>query len=407
MSLSPTATLVDVSPIDLKHSYSADEASFYPRDLMSLSGTNDFPFLLDTTTPTTASSKQATFAFPSPPPSIHASDSGLDFDLDSFAHCSPASDAAFGLITTPTSSKNVISPKTVSVAQVPAPLPASAFSSLTGSGFDSKVYGDISGSTDFLAVEALSNHHLQRYFHYKALAAQAEAEAAAAASQHAFGQMYPPIGPSSQSVYGVSAPAQHQFHPVPFPAPSVAAQQQQVAAAAMHAQANAHMQAHDAALAQVQQQRNMPMNYYMPTTQRASFESMGASQPMWSRQSITSSVTSPPYPSTPNFSQAALPQMMSKTTTSTSLPGVPLAPLVHTSRSLSEGEAEMEDELDGSDDDDESTSIPSMAVANPHGGGRGYVPGKTPDDPKKRHKCNVCGRGFARAFNLKVCFFPF
>jgi hypothetical protein len=42
-------------------------------------------------------------------------------------------------------------------------------------------------------------------------------------------------------------------------------------------------------------------------------------------------------------------------------------------------------------------------ILNPHGGGRGYIPGKTPDDPKKRHKCDVCGRGFARAFNLKVC----
>ncbi|KLT46052.1 hypothetical protein CC85DRAFT_239777 [Cutaneotrichosporon oleaginosum] len=41
------------------------------------------------------------------------------------------------------------------------------------------------------------------------------------------------------------------------------------------------------------------------------------------------------------------------------------------------------------------------AITNIHGGGRGYIPGKTPDDPRKRHKCQVCGRGFARAFNLK------
>lgn len=41
-------------------------------------------------------------------------------------------------------------------------------------------------------------------------------------------------------------------------------------------------------------------------------------------------------------------------------------------------------------------------VRNPLGGGRGYVPGETPDDPKKRHKCEVCGRGFARLYNLKV-----
>lgn len=40
-------------------------------------------------------------------------------------------------------------------------------------------------------------------------------------------------------------------------------------------------------------------------------------------------------------------------------------------------------------------------IRNPFGGGRGYVPGETPDDPSKRHKCEVCGRGFARLFNLK------
>lgn len=41
-------------------------------------------------------------------------------------------------------------------------------------------------------------------------------------------------------------------------------------------------------------------------------------------------------------------------------------------------------------------------IRNPFGGGRGYVPGETPDDPSKRHKCEICGRGFARLFNLKV-----
>ena len=45
-------------------------------------------------------------------------------------------------------------------------------------------------------------------------------------------------------------------------------------------------------------------------------------------------------------------------------------------------------------------------IRNPLGGGRGYVPGETPDDPSKKHKCEVCGRGFARLFNLKVSWFP-
>jgi hypothetical protein len=47
----------------------------------------------------------------------------------------------------------------------------------------------------------------------------------------------------------------------------------------------------------------------------------------------------------------------------------------------------------------------SKVILNPLGGGRGYVPGETPDDPKKRHKCDVCGRSFARLFNLKVSLF--
>lgn len=46
--------------------------------------------------------------------------------------------------------------------------------------------------------------------------------------------------------------------------------------------------------------------------------------------------------------------------------------------------------------------VPVNMIRNPHGGGRGYVPGETPEDPKKKHKCGICGRGFARLYNLKV-----
>lgn len=46
--------------------------------------------------------------------------------------------------------------------------------------------------------------------------------------------------------------------------------------------------------------------------------------------------------------------------------------------------------------------LPASMIRNPHGGGRGYVPGETQEDPKKRHKCGICGRGFARLYNLKV-----
>lgn len=46
--------------------------------------------------------------------------------------------------------------------------------------------------------------------------------------------------------------------------------------------------------------------------------------------------------------------------------------------------------------------LPAGMVRNPHGGGRGYIPGETPVDPKKKHMCGICGRGFARLYNLKV-----
>lgn len=52
-------------------------------------------------------------------------------------------------------------------------------------------------------------------------------------------------------------------------------------------------------------------------------------------------------------------------------------------------------------EDDSTSGSSSSCVRNPHGGGRGYVPGETPEDPKKKHKCPICGRGFARLFNLK------
>lgn len=72
------------------------------------------------------------------------------------------------------------------------------------------------------------------------------------------------------------------------------------------------------------------------------------------------------------------------------------------------GDAEDAESSDSEEPRDSSRDSSSLdlhsvsSVPNMHGGGRGYVPGATPDDPKKRHKCDVCGRGFARAFNLKV-----
>ena len=101
---------------------------------------------------------------------------------------------------------------------------------------------------------------------------------------------------------------------------------------------------------------------------------------------------------------------MAETATTDSLPAFAPTPVVG-SKAPSvdrEGEMELDDELDeitsepGPDVHDVKPTIPTMPIANLHGGGRGYVPGETPEDPKKRHKCQICGRGFARAFNLKV-----
>ncbi len=81
-----------------------------------------------------------------------------------------------------------------------------------------------------------------------------------------------------------------------------------------------------------------------------------------------------------------------------------VAPSVATSEQSprSEGESESDDagvSTSSGSIDTRLVSVNGLALTNLHGGGRGYVPGKTPDDPEKRHKCQVCGRGFARAFN--------
>jgi hypothetical protein len=71
----------------------------------------------------------------------------------------------------------------------------------------------------------------------------------------------------------------------------------------------------------------------------------------------------------------------------------------------SEGEVEL-DRMSAISEDDVKPQLPTdIPLTNLNGGGRGYVPGQTPDDPKKRHRCAVCGRSFARAFNLKVRIF--
>ena len=280
-------------------------------------------------------------------------------------------------------------------------------------------------------AEALSNHHLQRYFHYKALAAQAEAEvnALAAIQNEPFEallagfSMPDPSVPykdesnnnnmlayqtqPSQSFYGVGAGVPQQGYSFSY--------QPQQAASMHHAQAQAHLQAHDAAaraaVAVQQQPRASLGGYFVPASNRSSFD-VGPPQSLWSRASLSSqqSAASPPFPSTPNYTtqQMMAPpapalahaQYMAKSASTSSMSMT--RPIQPPSLPLSEGENELEDELEDDDESMGQATLDGMPMTNLHGGGRGYVPGKTPDDPKKRHKCNLCGRGFARAFNLKV-----
>jgi len=245
-------------------------------------------------------------------------------------------------------------------------------------------------------AEALRQHHFQRFLHYQALAEQAEAHARQMGKQL---EMYSIPMPDAN----VNAPAPYGFVNNnmkmvnnAMPMQSVPMQQQPFAPVDMwqsapapvapvinyHAQAQAHMQAHQAAQASF----NMTAApFFMPTQDH-----------VWSRQSMSaSSSTSASVPTTP-AAMMSVPMATSVTAPST----------VAMSRVAS---SEGEYELDGCSvisEDDIKPQLPTdIPLTNLNGGGRGYVPGETPDDPKKRHRCGVCGRSFARAFNLKVCYF--
>jgi len=251
-------------------------------------------------------------------------------------------------------------------------------------------------------AEALRQHHFQRFLHYQALAEQAEEQARQMGKQLGLYDINMPMDNSNNvnntttPVYGYAntdmkvvnntvpmqaAPMQHSFAPVgmwqsaPAPVASVTN---------YHAQAQAHMQAHQAA----QSTYNMaPAPFFMPVQDNT-----------LSRQSTSaSSSTSASVPTTP-AAMMSVPMATSVTAPST----------VAMSRiASSEGEYEL-DRASVISEDDIKPQLPSdIPLTNLNGGGRGYVPGETPDDPKKRHRCGVCGRSFARAFNLKVCLLPF
>nr|XP_019008750.1 uncharacterized protein I206_06432 [Kwoniella pini CBS 10737]OCF47531.1 hypothetical protein I206_06432 [Kwoniella pini CBS 10737] len=394
------------------------------------------------------------FILPSPP----SSDNGLlDFDIESFTHCSPHSvlldplpinDKAetpnhsidFDLnqavdlspvasASTPTST-TLVSPKSsdLEISSIPQ-LPI--LSSITNSDADT--------------AEALSSHHLQRYLHYKALAARAEADRAVAQRQSLDDQFdtlfatcdnldilmpsgpgdydqlkangndnmlaYQPQSIASSAYYGMGQQMADWTTPN-----STFTYQPQSAQAALQAQAQAHLQAADVARVQAQQQRAIAnQTYYVPSNSRSSFEAAPQQFTSFARPAMsTLSSNSPSYPSTPTYAgvPSFTPIPMSKTSTSASMPSfisVSQDPSPAVRRAISnngsahEGEDELADYSPTSRSGLEELKpmIPGMPIPNAHGGGRGYVPGQTPDDPKKRHKCQICGRAFARAFNLK------
>ncbi|WVQ76796.1 hypothetical protein IAR50_006470 [Cryptococcus sp. DSM 104548] len=332
-------------------------------------------------------------SFPSPPPSDRSTP-----ELDSFTHSAALSplDSA---------STDLVSPRS-SIADI------------------SQVQHPAHSDQDDTA-EALSNHHLQRYLHYKALAARAEADRALAACQQS------PAAPADDRVEDLLSSCmpdssdpifskgnivasdnmlayqqqqqqmpQSAYYPVGQPIntwqhPNAAGfggfHSQSSQAAVHNAQAQAHLQAAEAARFQADEQRrvNNMSNYYMAPQPAARFEQ--SSNAMFSQQVSAGSSSGASYPNTSSYPGGAN-MLMHKTP---SMSGFTVASSRRTSE---EGEDEL---LYSSGAEDPKPMVPRIPVANAHGGGRGYVPGQTPDDPKKKHKCQICGRGFARAFNLK------
>jgi hypothetical protein len=238
-------------------------------------------------------------------------------------------------------------------------------------------------------VAALSNHHLQRYLHYKSLVeattndtSAVEALFGASMQEKIDVPMYEPLPLGVQPDNMMAYQPQADYYGTP----------------SQQWQSYGFQNTQQIPMQTLPQQIRQPMaqsQYYIPS-HRSSFD-----QSFWSHQSTSTVQTaSPPYPVTPvhvglPLNTQPVYQVQPERTRKASVPESP----------VNEEEDEGEDELsDYHGEGDSKPAVPSLQVANPHGGGRGYVPGKTPDDPKKRHKCTVCGRGFARAFNLKVSY---
>ncbi|RSH89971.1 hypothetical protein EHS25_001957 [Saitozyma podzolica] len=67
----------------------------------------------------------------------------------------------------------------------------------------------------------------------------------------------------------------------------------------------------------------------------------------------------------------------------------------------SEREKELEERLEDEGKVTDYRSVNGMPNTILHCCGRAHLSGELLGGPKKRHNCHICGRGFARAFNLK------
>ncbi|WVW78733.1 hypothetical protein I302_100693 [Kwoniella bestiolae CBS 10118] len=384
--------------------------------------------------------------FPSPP----SSDNGVDFDFDSFTthnHLSPRSILLDALpieekVKTPKYSFDLDlnhSPVASTCTPKSATLVSPKSSNIEVTAIPQLPVSSTINNSDADTAEALSSHHFQRYLHYKALATGAAVDQSFAQRDDQFDALFAACNNSTlfmpgpgeinePSIYKNNTNSMLAFQPQPVPVPHYGMSQQvlnwgqpsftyhpQSSQAALHAQAQAHLQAADVARVQAQQQRGMVPSptYFVPSSTRSSFDAAVPSYGSYARPAMSSvSANSPPYPSTPVYAGVPgfTPVQMSKTSTSTSLPSFvsqETAPVTRKAVSNNGSEHEGEDELtefsppSRSGLEELKPMIPGMPIPNAHGGGRGYVPGQTPDDPKKRHKCQICGRAFARAFNLK------
>lgn len=391
--------------LDLSHTISS----------MSLTSNFSLPqsFSVDT-------NHQSICSIPSPP-SLSSSRTSPDFDFESFTHYSPNASSLVDETdsTDPHKESSSTPPSTDLVS------PRSSIADISQIQPPTQV-----GEVD--TAEALSKHHLQRYLHYKTLAARAEADRAVVVHQaqsHSPDDQFDALfaacdkspvvlmpDASANSTYykdtAVSGdnhnnmlayqsqmvqPTYYQMgQAMPNWQQSDGFYHPQPSQVALHnAQAQAHLQAAEVARFQAEQHRMNMSNFYIPVSAapRSSYDATSQNAPSFAGQSISNLTNqSSPYSSTTSYPVPSN-VVMDKTSSMSGLTAA--AP----SRRASE---EGEEELAYSSEEDTKPIIASIPIANVHGGGRGYVPGQTPDDPKKKHKCQICGRGFARAFNLKV-----